>query len=68
MDSLLPDRILELEVKVAYQERTIESLNDVILDMRSELETLRREFEVFRDETRDADKPVGPANEPPPHY
>lgn len=68
MDALLADRILELEVKVAYQERTLDSLNDVILDLRSELETLRREFDVFRDETREADKPVGPAHEPPPHY
>lgn len=68
MDTLLSDRTLELEIKVAYQERSIESLNDVILDMRSELETLRREFNVFRDETREADKPVGPANELPPHY
>ncbi|HQF53817.1 MAG TPA: SlyX family protein [Fibrobacteria bacterium] len=68
MDALLTDRILELEVKVAYQERTLDSLNEVILDLRSELETLRREFDVFRDETREADKPFGPANEPPPHY
>lgn len=64
----LADRVLELEVKVAYQERTIESLNDVILDMRTEFETLRRDFEALRDEAREADKPVGPANERPPHY
>ena len=63
----LADRVLELEVKVAYQERTIESLNDVILDMRTEFETLRRDFEALRDEAREADKPVGPANERPPH-
>ncbi len=68
MDTLLADRIMELEVKVAYQERTIDSLNDVILEMHAQIAAFRREFEVFRDETHAADKPVGPADEPPPHY
>lgn len=68
MDSELQDRVLELEVKAAYQERTIEELHEVVLDLRKEIESLRREFEKLREETQSNDKPVGPAHEPPPHY
>ncbi|MEK7393913.1 MAG: SlyX [Fibrobacterota bacterium] len=64
----LADRLLELEVKTAYQDRTIEALNDVILELRSELDKFRREFEAFQSEAQSADKPIGPGNEPPPHY
>ena len=68
MDSELQDRVLELEVKTAYQERTLEELHEVILDLRKEIEAFRREFDALRTETQSADKPIGPANEAPPHY
>lgn len=68
MDSELQDRMLELEVKTAYQERTIEELHEVVLELRKELESLRREFEALRTESQSSDKPIGPANEAPPHY
>jgi SlyX protein len=68
MDSELQDRMLELEVKTAYQERTIEELHEVVLDLRKEIEGLRREFEAMRAEAQASEKPIGPANEAPPHY
>jgi len=64
----LAARLLELEVKTAYQDRTIEALNEVILEMRAEQDKLRRDFESLQAEAHSAEKPVGPANEPPPHY
>ncbi|MEM9693851.1 MAG: SlyX family protein [Myxococcota bacterium] len=30
-------RLIELEIKLAYQERTVDTLNEVILELRSEL-------------------------------
>lgn len=68
MDSIVSDRILELEVKAAYQERTIEELHEVVLDLRKEIEKLRRDFESLRTESQSSEKPMGPANEAPPHY
>lgn len=68
MDSELQDRVLELEVKAAYQERTIEELHEVVLELRKEIEALRREFEALRSEAQSSEKPIGPANEAPPHY
>jgi uncharacterized coiled-coil protein SlyX len=64
----LAERLLELEVKTAYQDRTIEALNEVILEMRAEQDKLRRDFEALQSEAQSADKPIGPGNEPPPHY
>lgn len=68
MDQTLSDRLLELEVKTAYQDRTIEAINDVILEMRAEQDKLRRDFEALQSESQSAEKPIGPGNEPPPHY
>lgn len=68
MDQTLSDRLVELEVKAAYQERTIEALNEVILEIRAEQDKLRRDFEALQTEAQSADKPIGPGNEPPPHY
>jgi SlyX protein len=64
----LAARLLELEVKTAYQDRTIEDLNDVVLELRGEIDKLRRDFEALQSEAQSADKPIGPGNEPPPHY
>jgi SlyX protein len=64
----LADRLLELEVKTAYQDRTIEALNDVILEMRTDHDKLRRDLEALQNEAQSAEKPIGPGNEPPPHY
>lgn len=68
MNAPLEDRVLELEVKAAYQDRTIEALNEVVLELRREIESLRREFELLRAEAQSTEKPIGPANEAPPHY
>ncbi len=68
METILSDRVLELEVKAAYQERTIEALNEVILELREDFDRLRREFETLRTETQDSGGEIGSANEKPPHY
>ena len=48
MNAQLEDRVLELEVKAAYQDRTIEALNEVVLELRQEIESLRREQDGWR--------------------
>jgi SlyX protein len=62
------DRFLELETRVAYQERTIEQLHEVALDLRSELEKLRREFAELQSRIDNDGPAIGPADDRPPHY
>jgi len=54
----LTERITDLEVRVAYQDRIIGALDEVVRGFTARVETLERELA----------EPVGPANEKPPHY
>ena len=67
-DESTETRLLKLEEKVAYQDKTIAELNDVVVtlnrlaaDLRDRLEAVER---VVRNELGGRDAP----NEPPPHY
>jgi len=62
------DRLTEIEIRIEYQERLIDTLNQVILDLRSEIDTIQRDFEKLRCQVQDTQLPLGPANEKPPHY
>ena len=61
-------RFFKLEEKVAYQEKTIADLNDVVVDLHRRLDELRLRLEAvertLRNELAARDMP----NEPPPHY
>jgi SlyX protein len=68
-----PQRIIELEIKIAFLERTLEELADVVLDQGRELERLERRLREL--DSRLASKPEGgegaevdPLQERPPHY
>lgn len=63
------DRIQVLEEKFAYQERTIDALNDVIIDQQTQLNSL--EEQILRLKallTAIEDNPNGGEEPPPPHY
>lgn len=66
-----PVRLVELETKVAFQEQTIESLNEVVTRQQQQIEALVREIQALKDRLRAATpSPVGPLEDekPPPHY
>lgn len=60
-------RITELEVKVAFQDRTIEDLDGVVREFTEKIEELTRQLESVRS-TLAQMRETGPANEKPPHY
>ena len=60
----MDDRIVDLEIKLAYQERLITELDALVRAFGERLEKAERELRELV--VRAA--PVGPANEPPPHY
>ncbi|MCP4755757.1 MAG: SlyX family protein [Proteobacteria bacterium] len=66
------ERLIDIETKIAFQERTIKELNDVVYDQQKQIDKLNdisnalagKIKELF--ETATDAKP--PANEKPPHY
>ena len=63
------ERIDALEMRIAYQDETIETLNQTITAQWTEIDRLTRQLAELKDRVRDAESNVpGPANERPPHY
>lgn len=61
------ERWLDLEVKLAYQERLIHELDSLIREFATRLEKAERELEQIK-QAMPSPLPLGAINEPPPHY
>jgi SlyX protein len=70
MTESLVARIEALEIRIAYQDETIETLNKTITEQWRKIDTLGREVITLRERLDDAETKAGtgPASEPPPHY
>ncbi|MCF2522900.1 SlyX family protein [Bradyrhizobium sp. G127] len=67
----LASRIEALEIRIAYQDETIETLNKTITEQWRKIDALGREVVTLRERLDDAEMKsgAGPASEPPPpHY
>lgn len=67
----MQERLTELEVRVAFQERTIQELNDVVTRQQQEIDRLARELASLKDQLHTLEpSPVANRDEetPPPHY
>lgn len=70
-DSDAAARLDALEIRIAYQDRTIEELNAALAAQWREIDRLRREMKLLESEMREAmaASPNDAAPEPPPpHY
>lgn len=70
-ESDLAARVVELETRLAFQDRTVQALNEVVTRQQHDLERLRRELEALKTRLRGLDpSPVGRREDepPPPHY
>jgi uncharacterized coiled-coil protein SlyX len=67
-DPDLVERMTDLEVRLAYQDRVIEALDEVVRKFAARVETLERELAELRAGAKSPPVPVGPASERPPHY
>jgi SlyX protein len=65
----LGDRIDALEMRIAYQDDAIETLNQTITAQWKQIDVLTRKIAELGERLQEAEANApGPANEPPPHY
>jgi SlyX protein len=65
----LSERIDALEMRLTYQDVTIETLNQTITTQWVEIDRLTRQVAELKERLQEAESNrPGPANEPPPHY
>ncbi|MCQ8180904.1 SlyX family protein [Methylomonas sp. SURF-1] len=67
------ERIIELEIKQAYQEDLIQALNQVVADQQKQIGKLEETCKLLNDKIKSlassmADRPLLPLDERPPHY
>lgn len=65
----LGERVDTLEMRLAYQDDTIETLNQTITAQWKQIDALTRKIAELTERLQEAEANApGPANEPPPHY
>jgi uncharacterized coiled-coil protein SlyX len=61
------ERIVALETQVAYQDRLIDTLDEVLREFTARVETLEYKLKLLQGTVGDA-MDAGPESDPPPHY
>jgi uncharacterized coiled-coil protein SlyX len=65
----LSERIDALEMRLTYQDVTIETLNQTITAQWAEIDALTRQVAKLKEQLQEVESNApGPANERPPHY
>lgn len=65
----LREHLVDLEVKLAYQERLIRDLDALVREFGTRLDNAARELETLKQSVRSGGEvPIGTASERPPHY
>ncbi|MDY0220241.1 MAG: SlyX family protein [Desulfobacterium sp.] len=65
-------RLVDIETKIAFQEKSLKELNDVIYEQQQEVDRLNSICDLLVKRVQDLSDFIpgsdGPANEKPPHY
>jgi uncharacterized coiled-coil protein SlyX len=62
----MDERIIALEIRIAHQDKVIEALDEVVRAFTARVEALEQQVLALRGAA--GALPLGPADEPPPHY
>ena len=62
------DRLMDLEIKLAYQDKLIRELDALVRTFGEKLDETQRDLKQLKQSLKSPEVPAGPANEPPPHY
>jgi len=68
---MIEDRLVDIEIKLSYQEETIRELNIVVCEQQKQIDQLQSIYNVFASRFKDLSENLGgkpPLNEIPPHY
>lgn len=66
---MLSERIDALETRLAFQDDTIETLNQTITDQWKQIDALTRQMAAMNERLHEAEAQApAPGNERPPHY
>jgi len=66
---ILGDRMDALEIRLTFQDETIETLNQTITAQWLQIDALKREIAEMKERLQEAeDGGAAPVNERPPHY
>ena len=61
----LEKRIIEIETKIAYQDKLVDELNNVVYEQQLKIDVLEKKVLDLRKKNVDD---INPAHQPPPHY
>jgi SlyX protein len=65
----LNERIDALESRLAFQDDTVETLNQTVTEQWTKIDALTRRLMALTERLQEAESQVArPSNEPPPHY
>ena len=62
------ERLLDLEVRIAYQDRLVRELDALVRQFADRLDLAERELKTLKQSLVSPDGGIGPGNEKPPHY
>jgi SlyX protein len=68
---MIEDRLVDIEIKLSYQEETIRELNSVVCEQQKQIDHLESIYKMFASRFEDLSESLGgkpPLNEKPPHY
>lgn len=68
MSASLNERLVEVESRIVHQERTIEQLNEVILEQAKQLQRLHQQITSLTEQLQKAAPSSEDPEPPPPHY
>ena len=61
-------KIVDLEIRLAYQDKLIADFDGVVQSQERRLDLLERRLAVMARSLREMPEDIGPADDPPPHY
>ena len=67
----MQDRLIEIEIKLAHVEQTVNELNDVIVKQQAYIDSLQRDVERLKERLQTdggVEDSANPQDEKPPHY
>ena len=68
MEEPTEDRIAELEIKLAFQDKLIQDLDALVRALGDRLDETARELAQLKESLKSPELPLGAPNERPPHY